>query len=162
MSNEANDSNGNGETMFDIGKAQIGDIELIMEIEESCFDVREQWSQQSWTNEFFAGDRQILVAHTGDGGLLGVITVQLVGATADLHRVAVASGSRRLGAAAALINSSIAGVRHRGGDQMILEVAEDNHAAISLYTKLGFAEINRRANYYGDVDAIVMSKSLGF
>lgn len=155
-----NESNQSGETMFDIGKAQIGDIELIMEIEESCFDPREQWSQQSWTGEFFAGDRQILVARTGDGGLLGVITVQIVGETADLHRVAVASGSRRVGAAASLINSATTAVRERGAQQMILEVAEDNHPAISLYAKLGFTEINRRSNYFGDTDAIVMRKSL--
>lgn len=147
--------------MIDIGKAQIGDIELIMEIEESCFEPREQWSQQSWTNEFFAGDRHILVARTGDGGLLGVITVQLVGDTADLYRVAVASGSRRVGAATELINSSIDEVRRRGAEQMILEVAEDNHAAIALYAKLVFFEINRRANYYGEgADAIIMSKDL--
>ncbi len=157
-----NESNGGGETMFDIGKAQIGDIELIMEIEESCFDPREQWSQQSWAGEFFAGDRQILVARRGDGGLLGVITVQLVGDTADLHRVAVASGSRRVGAASALINSSIAEVQRRGAGRVILEVAQDNHVAVSLYTKLGFVETNRRSNYYGDdVDAIIMSKFLG-
>lgn len=147
--------------MIDIDTAKLDDIELIMEIEESSFDSREQWSQQSWSNEFFAGDRLILVARTGDGGLLGVITVQIVGETADLHRVAVASGSRRAGAASALINSSIEGVRPRGAEKMILEVADDNHAAVALYTKLGFTEINRRRNYYGDdTDAIVMSKQL--
>lgn len=149
-----------GHAVFDIAKARFDDLELIMELEESCFDHRERWSMKSWSDEFFAGDRQIRVIRTGDGGVLGVITVQLVGDTADLHRIAVASGSRRLGAAAALVNSGIATVQERGAQQMILEVAEDNHPAIGLYAKLGFSEINRRCNYYGGTDALVMRRLL--
>ena len=35
---------------------------------------------------------------------------------------------------------------------------ESNNAAINLYKKCGFVEINRRKKYYGDEDAIVMKK----
>ena len=45
-------------------------------------------------------------------------------------------------------------------EQLFLEVRVDNLPAINLYNKLGFREINRRKNYYGDVDALVMERNI--
>jgi ribosomal-protein-alanine N-acetyltransferase len=49
---------------------------------------------------------------------------------------------------------------------MLLEVAEDNPAAIKVYRKHGFREIGRRAGYYARASgvpatALVMSRDLG-
>jgi ribosomal protein S18 acetylase RimI-like enzyme len=45
----------------------------------------------------------------------------------------------------------------RGCDQVMLEVAADNVAAVNLYLDKGFREVARRDRYYaGDVDAMVM------
>lgn len=43
-------------------------------------------------------------------------------------------------------------------DKMFLEVSTNNVAAIRLYKSVGFQEISRRKNYYGDSDAIIMEK----
>ena len=43
-------------------------------------------------------------------------------------------------------------------DSIMLEVRDSNEAAIKLYEKCGFEEINRRKKYYGDEDAIIMKK----
>lgn len=43
---------------------------------------------------------------------------------------------------------------------IILEVAEDNKAAIGLYEKLGFKTINIRKKYYNDKDALVMKRGI--
>lgn len=42
--------------------------------------------------------------------------------------------------------------------KIFLEVAEDNEAAIKLYKRNGFIEINRRNNYYSGKDAIIMER----
>ena len=44
----------------------------------------------------------------------------------------------------------------------MLEVRADNAAAVGLYERSGFAVLSTRRRYYqpGDVDAIVMRKSL--
>lgn len=140
-----------------IDKGTLGHIELIMELEESGFDPGDQWSESSWTSELLAGDRIVLVAPAGDGTVWGAITVQVVGDTADLHRVVVDAGHRRRGIASALVHGAADRARERGADQLLLEVRTDNPAAIGLYTALGFREINRRRNYYGGgTDAIVM------
>lgn len=144
--------------MIFVDKAGLNDLELILELEESGFDPREQWSEPGWRAELLGHDRIVLVSRAGDGGLLGAITVQVVGDTADLLRVVVASGARRQGVAQALIRAAVDRSRAAGAGRMLLEVAEDNAAARALYARAGFAELSRRRGYYRDVrDAVVMS-----
>ena len=76
--------------------------------------------------------------------------------------------SRRSGYAEALLSQAIATVIVAGAGVMFLEVRLSNSAAISLYEKMGFAEVGRRANYYkvrgsatdDHEDALVMAKDL--
>ena len=42
----------------------------------------------------------------------------------------------------------------------MLEVADDNPAAIELYRGAGFAAVARRASYYGGADALVLEMTL--
>lgn len=44
--------------------------------------------------------------------------------------------------------------------RILLEIRENNSNAIGLYSKYNFKEINRRKNYYGNEDAIVMERSI--
>ena len=55
--------------------------------------------------------------------------------------------------------------RRHGAETAFLEVRESNLAALALYTRLGFAQVGRRRDYYpaiesGREDAIVMSLAL--
>ena len=53
--------------------------------------------------------------------------------------------------------------RARAGlaDRLLLEVRENNEAAIAFYTGHGFVEIDRRARYYRDgTTAVVMRRNL--
>lgn len=82
-------------------------------------------------------------------GLAGVATLQLVGDTADLHRVVVAPERRGRGIGRALVEAGLAWVAGRGADRVLLEVEHDNAPALALYRGLGFAELARRTDYYG-------------
>lgn len=145
----------------DLDRARPDDLELVVELEESSFDPREQWSETTWAAELRGHDRLVWVARSGDGGLLGVVSCRVVGDTADLHRVVVASSGRRRGLGAALVEQAVRGCRDAGAHQLLLEVRADNAAALSLYRRLGFTEIDRRPGYYGrGSDALVMRRRL--
>ncbi|SDD77499.1 ribosomal protein S18-alanine N-acetyltransferase [Auraticoccus monumenti] len=145
----------------DLDRARPDDLELVVELEESSFDPREQWSESTWAAELRGFDRLVWVARSGDGGLLGVISCRVVGDSADLHRVVVESSQRRHGLGAALVEQAVRSCRDAGASQLLLEVRADNVAALSLYRRLGFAEIDRRPGYYGrGSDAVVMRRRL--
>ena len=84
-----------------------------------------------------------------------------VGDTADLDRVAVLAAVRRSGVARGLLGDLMVRAAGRGATRMLLEVAEDNAAALALYAAAGFVPIHRRRRYYpGGIDAVVMQRAL--
>nr|WP_269449830.1 ribosomal protein S18-alanine N-acetyltransferase [Auraticoccus cholistanensis] len=136
-------------------------MELVMELEEASFDPREQWSEGAWAEELHGHDRRVWVARSGAGEVLGVVSCRVVGDTADLHRVVVDSSVRRQGIGTALLTHALAGCRAAGARRMLLEVRADNAAALSVYRRLGFSEVDRRPGYYGrGSDAVVMRRRL--
>ena len=96
-----------------------------------------------------AGESESEGSRPASAGLAGVATLQLVGDTADLHRVVVAPERRGRGIGRALVEAGLAWVAGRGADRVLLEVEHDNAPALALYRGLGFAELARRTDYYG-------------
>ena len=83
------------------------------------------------------------------------------GAVADVLTVTVINGFRRQGIAKRLISDIESYCQTKGSSAIMLEVATENAAAISLYQKLGYSQISTRSNYYGTgKDALVMQKEL--
>ena len=76
----------------------------------------------------------------------------------DIVNIVVDPLYRNLGIAISLIESIEK--NYPGCEHLFLEVRADNIPAISLYKKMSFLEINRRENYYGDVDALVMERNI--
>ena len=54
--------------------------------------------------------------------------------------------------------SAISKYSNKKKSTIFLEVSEQNHIAIKLYTSLGYKKISIRKGYYNGVDAIVMQK----
>ncbi|MCG3266776.1 GNAT family N-acetyltransferase [Yoonia sp. I 8.24] len=82
---------------------------------------------------------------------------------AEVLTIATAPDQRRKGHAARILSQVEASAQKSGATTVFLEVAEDNHAAISLYTKAGYAQVGRRPNYYTPKDgapiaALVLQK----
>jgi ribosomal protein S18 acetylase RimI-like enzyme len=57
-----------------------------------------------------------------------------------LNDLYVAEGARRMGVARALIDGAAELARDRGCHGLMLETAEENHAAQTLYEKLGWEQ----------------------
>ena len=104
-----------------------------------------------------------LVAETA-AGMAGFILCRVMAGEAEVLTLAVRPRSRRRGVARSLVEAALA-LAAQTAEAMLLEVAEDNPGASSLYAQAGFRTVGRRAGYYArsgaaSVDAIVMRRAL--
>lgn len=127
--------------------ARRDDLTAILALERAAFDEREQWSERSWNGELIGEGRTTLIARRHVP--VGVIALQTVAHTADLHRLLVSPAHRRSRVATGLVHAGLAAVRHLGARSVLLEVDYHNEPAIALYQRLGFEQLAARENYYG-------------
>ena len=126
------------------------DAEAIFSIYSSCFDsplklgsVREMLSCE---NSF------AFLSSCNEARSPGAfILCRVIGSESELLWLGVMPSMRRRGSAAALIVAAIEEACARGTQAMLLEVAESNHPALSLYKKLGFLTVGKRKRYYRTV-----------
>ena len=85
-----------------------------------------------------------------DGLVIGYVVVSVAGDVAELQRIAVDPGHRRDGVATRLLGEVVRLARAEGAERLLLEVREDNAAALAFYRAAGFAELARRPRYYRD------------
>ncbi len=85
-----------------------------------------------------------------DGRVVGSVSTQPAAARAKswlVANVAVHPDFRRHGIALALMRATLDLVRGQGGLEAILQVDDDNLAAVALYRQLGFARVTTRTNW---------------
>jgi ribosomal-protein-alanine N-acetyltransferase len=136
-----------GESRAVVRRVSADDLEAIMIMEREAFGGA-GWSTDGWRAELDGADRDVLVART-DGAVVGVITVQTVDVTADLHRLIIADSHRRQGIGTALIDAGVRAARERGAIRMLLEVEAGNDAGVAVYQHYGFEQLASRPDYYG-------------
>jgi len=83
-----------------------------------------------------------------EADVLGFVTVRAAGSEADIVTLAVTPQARRRGVGRALVAGLVESLAGRGVAALFLEVGADNHAALALYRRAGFAEAGRRRDYY--------------
>jgi ribosomal-protein-alanine N-acetyltransferase len=128
-------------------------------IHSACFTSPRPWSTAEFT-DLLSSPNVVLVSE-GQGFALARFAED----EAELLTIAVAPSARRVGTARILMDRLFSQLKSRGTKSIILEVRQDNTAAIALYLKFGFVEIGRRRKYYGrstanPCDAVVMSVQL--
>ena len=79
---------------------------------------------------------------------------------ARIYSLAVSAAARRQGVARRLLAYAEAESRRRDLTGIVLEVREDNKAALALYQSAGFRQIGRRLNYYEDGATAVRLKKV--
>lgn len=147
---------------MNFGAAREADLPGLLELEQGAFPAAERWSEQSWREEIAAEDRLVVAARDDEDRMMAAATFQCVADTADLHRIMVAREHRGEGAAKHMLQAGIAWALSVGATRMLLEVREDNDAALGLYEEFGFRQLARRDDYYGaGVHALVMELELG-
>ena len=132
-------------------------VAQIAQLEKRCFS--DPWSENSIRSELTGRLSLWVVALDGDT-VAGYIGSQSVLGESDMMNVAVAPEYRRRGIAQALILELIRRLSQQGNRSLMLEVRASNTPAITLYHKLGFAQVGRRPNYYRKPkeDALILRK----
>ena len=140
-----------------IVKMNEGHVSAVAELEKICFS--DPWSENSVASELNNKLALWLVAEE-DGRVAGYIGSQTCGEESDVMNVAVHPDYRRRGIAEALIQTLVEQLKSIGSQCLTLEVRASNLPAISLYEKMGFAEVGRRKNYYRNPkeDALILRK----
>lgn len=141
-----------------IRAAGLRDLDTLESIEKASFG-SDAWSSAQVRDEL-VGDR-IVLALVDEFGVRGYASIRLFVPEAELMRIAVGLGSRREGVGSQLLQAVQDAAAARGADRLLLEVAEDNEAALALYRRAGYREVGRRRNYYrSGAAAVLMERSL--
>jgi len=95
---------------------------------------------------------------------VGCLLLTPSGDVAEVAFVSVLATARRRGIGRQLMRRAMSDARETGYRDILLEVADDNIAAIALYEDIGFVEIGVRRKYYSrrnlKVDARMMTRIL--
>ncbi|WP_114964644.1 GNAT family N-acetyltransferase [Alkalilacustris brevis] len=136
------------------------DPQVLAQLHARCFADTRAWS---------AGEIAALLARPEVVAVTcpeGFALIRAAAGEAELLTLAVAPEARRRGVGRALLLQAVQAARVRGAQEMFLEVASDNHAALALYAAAGFMQVGRRPGYYrdchgGGADALVLRCELG-
>ena len=112
-----------------------------------------------WSEAAFA-DLLAMPGALALAGEAGFVLARLAADEAEIIMLAVRPDLRRGGQGRALLRAAMQAASAQGAARLFLEVAEDNEAARALYAGLGFQVLGRRAQYYGEVDALVLGLTL--
>ena len=87
-----------------------------------------------------------------------------LGEECEILALGVLPSRRREGIGSALLDAICVEGSLRGARRIVLEVAVDNRAALSVYTARGFIQVGHRWNYYRQAgsrgDALVLRRAL--
>ena len=141
-----------------IERMKEGHVAAVAELEKLCF--ADPWSEKSIASELNNPLALWLVA-VEDGSLCGYIGSQSVMGESDMMNVAVHPDHRRKGVGEMLV-LALCEALSKENASLALEVRASNAPAISLYEKLGFAQVGMRRNYYRNPkeDALILRKEL--
>lgn len=148
--------------MIDIRLAEPDDLDPVVSL-EACLFGTGAWSPRSVEEELalVGVSRVVVVAKDGDD-VVGYAALRYSGDIAELQRIAVKEGHQRSGIGSRLLAEILDQSTQLGYDDVLLEGAEDNEAALNLYARNGFDRIDRRPRYYPDGSAaIVMRRRSG-
>ncbi len=137
------------------------DLAVAAALHAGCFE--SAWNEAAMAEILAMPGSFGALALVGDQPV-GLVIVLAVGTEAEILTLAVLPKFRRRGVAGRLLAWVADRLSGAGCQRLLLEVAEDNLAARSLYGKLGFAQVGRRPSYYrrfaGTAAAIVLARAL--
>lgn len=141
-----------------ISPARLTQAKQLAEVEKT------QPSASGWGENGFKGELElscavILTAVEGES-VLGFICARYAGDAAEIVNFAVRASHTRHGMGRKLLAALLAHLKSLGVHSVTLEVNEQNVPAIHLYTQAGFNVLNKRKEFYGGQDALLMGKTL--
>lgn len=130
--------------------------EAFAAIHAAAFPTGERWEP---------GSMALHLAQPGAFGFIavagGLVLARVAADESEVLTLGVAPFARRAGLGRALLRRAMAEAARRGAVSMVLEVADANVAARTLYAAAGFVAVGGRRGYYpGGGDALVLRAPL--
>jgi len=145
-----------------IQRATINDLETLYQIERECFTI-EAFSKEHIAYLLQNPTTLSLVAHVNGeiaGFIIGLIHRQEKTITGRVYTIDVASKHRRKGVGLKLLNELERIFVKRGVKTCYLEARADNVAALELYRKRGYVEVEKLKKYYRGIHGVRLKKKL--
>lgn len=142
--------------------ASIRHLDRLYEIEMECFE-KEAFTKRQIVQLLTDYNSVGLVARENDrilGFIIAMIYVDRNVLSGHILTIDVSPAHRQKGIGQMLLQEIEKIFKTKGVKTSHLEVREDNVAAISLYTKLGYQKIGKLKNYYGNAHGIYLKKVL--
>lgn len=137
------------------------DFEKLWVLDQRCFSQAIAYSREELSYYLKQRNAICIVAAENErisGFILGHSDPRGFGHVVTLD---VESESRRSGLGSTLMQSLEERFRANGCKSVLLEVAVDNHTALTFYKKHGYSAIKTLRRYYpGDLDGLLMGKRL--
>jgi len=145
-----------------IKPATIKDLETLYQIERECFTI-EAFSKKHITYLLQNPNTLNLVAHANGeiaGFIIGLIYRHNKMITGRVYTLDVAVKHRRKGIGIKLLSELEQIFLEKGVKICYLEVRVDNVAALELYRKHGYVEVEKLKHYYTGIHGIRLKKKL--
>lgn len=146
----------NAKDSLSIEPMGLADIEAVHQIELCCHS--HPWSKKLFLSNF--GRRYFNHLVLENNQVVGYFVASSVAGEVTLMNIAISPTKQGLGYGKVLLQALLDYAKQHDEQEVWLEVRESNVQAISLYSKLGFAEVDRRKAYYpcdsGREDALIM------
>lgn len=143
--------------MLDFTLADVADVPLLAAMEKAYIEC--PWSEDNLRQAVTDKNSAIYLLREG-GDVVGYGGVRTVYETAEVYNIAVKEAYRRKGYGSAVLQKLIEHATAQGANEVLLEVNEQNEAAVRLYKRQGFAVLSVRKNYYKSGNALVMRCAL--
>jgi [ribosomal protein S18]-alanine N-acetyltransferase len=134
---------------------EASDLASAIEVDALCLP--RPWSEAIWREELESPFALYLLIEE-EGEILAQIGVRYVADELHVTTLAVRPERRRRGYARALLEAALGAFPE--ARCVHLEVRPSNVPARALYEALGFVTKGRRRRYYGDEDALLMTRHL--
>ena len=136
-------------------------LNALFELEKQCFE-EEAFSKQQISYLLNDYSSITLVAKANNaavGFVIGRIDFVRSKPVGHIMTIDISPLYRRKGIAQRLMHEIEAFFRQKGAVECVLEVRENNVAALRLYGKLGFKKFALLKNYYGRANGLYLKKS---
>lgn len=139
------------------------DVPVVAALHERCF-ADDVWHQKAIAEILAMPGAFGLLALRGDEPA-GFLLARVAADECEILSIGVAPEFRRRGVGRMLLRAVVPAAVAAGAARLLLEVAEDNPAALALYAAEGFQASGRRTGYYrrpdaAGADALLLSRPL--
>lgn len=139
-------------------------LQQLCQLEKQLFGIS-GWDAQSLETMFAQKYNHFFISMIDDK-VVAYCIVQVMFETAEILRIGVDKAHQGQGVAKQVLAAVVKFLQTAKADKLLLEVRDDNVAAVGLYQRLDFKQIHVRKNYYDNkngtfTDGLILQKELG-